>query len=110
MALAASLSQKFAAGAGAAAAAPSGFSGGLGLSPLFGAPGVQQRGPPPGEPPPPPGKMMGTAKRWNMEKGFGFIVPDDGGEDIFVHAMSLIDANALADGARVCYAQSFDAV
>ena len=32
-------------------------------------------GPPPGEPPPPPGKQMGSAKRWNMEKGFGASTP-----------------------------------
>ena len=74
MALAASLSQKFATGSAAPPAAPTGFSSAsLGLTSLFGAPslGGLAGGPPPGEPPPPPGKLMGTAKRWNMEKGFG---------------------------------------
>jgi len=36
------------------------------------------------------GKMTGTAvKRWNQERGFGFIGPDAGGDDIFCHATSL---------------------
>ena len=54
-----------------------GFGGGGGGG--FGG-GPPQRGPAPGEPPPPPGKQMGSGKRWNMEKGFGFIIPDDGSE------------------------------
>ena len=55
-----------------------GFGGGGGGGGFGGGP--PQRGPAPGEPPPPPGKQMGSGKRWNMEKGFGFIIPDDGSE------------------------------
>ena len=98
LALAASLSG---ASAGVMAAAPP-------VTPIgYGAPPA--RGPPPGEPPPPYGKMMGTVKNFNMEKGFGFIIPDDGTEDIFAHGNSLTDGNALREGTRVCFRKDFDA-
>ncbi|PTR01116.1 putative cold-shock DNA-binding protein [Mucilaginibacter yixingensis] len=35
--------------------------------------------------------MQGTVKFFNQTKGFGFIVPNDGGAEIFVHSSGLID-------------------
>jgi CspA family cold shock protein len=46
---------------------------------------------------------MGTVKWYNAMKGFGFIVRDSGGRDVFVHASALERAGiaALNEGQRV---------
>lgn len=46
----------------------------------------------------------GTVTFFDPDKGFGFIAPDDGGDDLFVHARSLVGGlRELSDGDRVTY-------
>jgi cold shock protein len=51
---------------------------------------------------------QGTVKWFNGQKGFGFIQPDDGSKDVFVHisAVERAGLNSLNEGQKV----SFDVV
>jgi len=50
-------------------------------------------------------KAFGTCKWWNSQKGFGFITPDDGGTEIFVHqtAIQSDGFRSLAEGEELEY-------
>ncbi len=51
-------------------------------------------------------KSTGTVKFFNSQKGFGFITPDQGGKDLFVHVNNLEGgAQSLNEGQKVEYVE-----
>jgi CspA family cold shock protein len=48
---------------------------------------------------------QGTVKWFNSQKGFGFIQPDDGGKDVFVHlsAVERAGMHGLNEGQKISY-------
>eukprot|EP01037_Dinobryon_pediforme_P028008 gene28008-31099_t len=53
---------------------------------------------------------MGTVKWYNSEKGYGFIQPDDGSKDVFVHVSAIEQAGlpTLNEGQKVSYEMQAD--
>ena len=51
---------------------------------------------------------QGTVKWFSDDKGFGFITPDEGGEDLFVHHTGIAGTGfkSLEEGAKVSYEAS----
>jgi CspA family cold shock protein len=52
----------------------------------------------------------GTVKWFNSAKGYGFIQPDDGSKDVFVHISAVERAGftSLAEGAKISYELKVD--
>lgn len=52
--------------------------------------------------------LSGTVRRWDAAKGFGFIGPDAGGPDVFVHVRELTDGEMLVPGSKVMFEAMLD--
>ena len=54
--------------------------------------------------------MIGTVRFYNSLKGFGFISPDGGGNDVFVHVSAIETAGlqSLSTGERIRYSTMAD--
>src|SRR5829696_2642224 len=55
-----------------------------------------------------PGMAQGTVKWFSDDKGYGFITPDEGGEDVFVHHSGIAGNGfkSLDEGAKVSYEET----
>jgi CspA family cold shock protein len=53
---------------------------------------------------------IGTVKWFNIRKGYGFIAPDEGGKDVFVHisAVERAGMNELREGQKVSFEEQTD--
>ncbi len=60
--------------------------------------------------PTPDGRVTGEVRWFSQEKGYGFLVPDDGGEDVFVRFSALAGDGfrTLTGGQRVTYVPGDD--
>jgi cold shock protein len=65
----------------------------------------EEQRPRPSPPPSDQRERLGTVKWYNMTKGFGFVTPDDAGDELFLHRSVLEQAELtdLAEGTRVCF-------
>jgi len=61
-----------------------------------------------GGPAPGGDRHKGQVMSWNEERGFGFIKPDKGGDDVFAHASGLRDGDALLEGSEVTFEEVYD--
>jgi len=46
---------------------------------------------------------IGTVKFFNQDKGYGFISPENGGTDVFVHMSAVATERPLQEGQKVSY-------
>ena len=53
-------------------------------------------------------RVKGTVVGWRGDRGFGFIAPLDGGEDVFCHAKDITDGTCLQPGSTVEYTVHWD--
>lgn len=53
-------------------------------------------------------REFGSIKMWKADKGYGFAIPDGGGEDVFIHITRTEDKKALEPGTRISYALAVD--